>query len=117
MPVEIGMVSYTYHHSFEKDVAKTLDTIQALAIRNMEFSNLFGSDSKSIQKMLDDRNMIYTSYGVSYDALMKNPDAVAADAKNLGPASYALPIFPIRHHYRKCMLPRPLKILIVREKS
>lgn len=84
MPVEIGMVSYTYRHSFEKDIAKTLDTIQALGIRNMEFSNLFGSDSKSIRKMLDDRDMICTSFGVSYEALVKDPDAVAADAKNLG---------------------------------
>lgn len=84
LPDKIGMVSYTYRHSFEKDIAKTLDTIQALGIRNMEFSNLFGSDSKSIRKMLDERNMICTSFGVSYDALVKDPDAVAENAKNLG---------------------------------
>lgn len=81
---QIGMVSYTYRDSFAKDIAKTLDTIQALGIRNMEFSSLFGSDSKELRKLLDERNMICTSFGVSYDALINNPEEVAQNAKNLG---------------------------------
>ncbi len=87
LPDDIGMVSYTYRHSFEKDIAKTLDTIQALGIRNMEFSNLFGSEPEALRNMLDERNMICTSFGVSYDALVNNTEEVAQNAKTLG-ASY-----------------------------
>lgn len=84
LPEELGMVSYTYRHSFEKDIEKTLDTIQSLGIKNMEFSNLFGSDAKELRKMLDERNMVCTSFGVSYDALVNKTEEVARNAKILG---------------------------------
>lgn len=87
LPDNMGMVSYTYRHSFEKDIAKTLDTIKGLGITNMEFSSLFGSDAQSIRKMLDERDMICTSFGVSYDALVNSTQEVARNAKTLG-ASY-----------------------------
>jgi sugar phosphate isomerase/epimerase len=84
LPEELGMVSYTYRHSFEKDIEKTLDTIQSLGIKNMEFSNLFGADAKELRKMLDERNMVCTSFGVGYDALINNTEEVARNAKILG---------------------------------
>jgi hypothetical protein len=37
-----GMVSYTYRTSFSKDLPATLDTLQAMGIKDMEFSSLFG---------------------------------------------------------------------------
>lgn len=84
LPDEIGMVSYTYRHSFEKDIAKTLDTIHALGIRNMEFSNLFGSEAEELRQMLDERDMFCTSFGVSYDDLVNKTEEVARNAKTLG---------------------------------
>lgn len=84
LPDDIGMVSYTYRHSFEKDIAQTLDTIRALGIRNMEFSNLFGSEAEELRQMLDERDMICTSFGVSYDDLVNKTEEVARNAKTLG---------------------------------
>jgi sugar phosphate isomerase/epimerase len=84
---EIGMVSYTYRHSFQKDVAKTLDTIQSLGILDMEFSNLFGKTAQEIRTLLDERNMKCSSFGVSYDDLINKTEEVARNAKTLG-ASY-----------------------------
>ena len=49
-----GMVSYTYRHSFQKDVSATLDTIKSLGVTNMEFSNLFGRTAANIKKLLDE---------------------------------------------------------------
>lgn len=80
----IGMVSYTYRHSFEKDVAATLDTIQQLGIRDMEFSNLFGKSPEELRAMLDERGMYCSSFGVSYQDLVDNTDEVAEKAKILG---------------------------------
>ncbi len=84
LPDNLGMVSYTYRHSFEKDIAKTLDTIRALGITNMEFSNLFGSTAKALRQMLDERGMVCTSFGVSYDDLVNKTGEVAQNAKTLG---------------------------------
>ncbi|MEY3896343.1 MAG: hypothetical protein RLZZ214_1863, partial [Verrucomicrobiota bacterium] len=44
-----GMVSYTYREPFAKDLPGTLDTIKALGITDMEFSNLFGKTAAQIR--------------------------------------------------------------------
>lgn len=82
-----GVVSYTYRHSFQKDIGGTLDMIKALGVTNIEFSNLFGSTAADIRKMLDDRGMRCTSFGVGYNDLVNKTEEVARNAKALG-ASY-----------------------------
>ena len=79
-----GMVSYTYRHSFEKDVAATLDTLQRMGIKDMEFSNLFGKSAEEMRRMLDDRGMYCSSYGVGYEDLVDKTEEVAENAKILG---------------------------------
>ncbi len=79
-----GIVSYTYRNSFQKDVAATLDTIKALGISNIEFSNLFGKTAIELKKLLDERGMKCTSFGTSYDDLLNNTKQAAENAKTLG---------------------------------
>ena len=79
-----GMVSYTYRNSFTKDVSATLDTLKNLGIKDMEFSNLFGKKAAEIRKMLDERNMFCSSFGVSYPDLTTKTREVGANAKTLG---------------------------------
>ncbi|SEJ65458.1 Sugar phosphate isomerase/epimerase [Cyclobacterium xiamenense] len=79
-----GMVSYTYRDSFSKDVAATLDTLQAMGIKDMEFSNLFGTTAAEIRKLLDERGMHCSSFGVGYADLVTKTQEVAANAKTLG---------------------------------
>lgn len=82
--VPLGMVSYTYRHSLQKDMPSTLDSLKAMQVYDMEFSSLFGKKASDIRKLLDERGMYCTSFGVSYpDALMKTEE-VAANAKALG---------------------------------
>ncbi|WP_461055133.1 sugar phosphate isomerase/epimerase family protein [Spirosoma arcticum] len=79
-----GMVSYTYRDSFQKNMVATLDTIKALGVTDMEFSNLFGKTAGDIRKLLDERGMKCSSLGVSYgDALNKTAE-VGQNAKALG---------------------------------
>lgn len=83
-PQSPGMVSYTYRNSFQKNVAATLDTIKALGITDMEFSNLFGKTAAELRKLLDERGMKCSSFGVGYlDALNKTAE-VGQNAKTLG---------------------------------
>lgn len=79
-----GVVSFTYRNSFQKNMAATLDTIKALGITNIEFSNLFGKKPSEIKQLLDERGMICTSFGVSYDDLVNKTREVAENAKTLG---------------------------------
>ncbi len=83
-PQTPGMVSFTYRNSFAKDVAATLDTLKALGITDMEFSNLFGSTAPAIRQMLDDRGMFCSSFGVSYADLTTKISEVGVNAKALG---------------------------------
>ena len=79
-----GMVSFTYRNSFTKDVASTLDTLHKLGIKDMEFSNLFGKKAAEIRKMLDERSMFCSSFGVSYPDLTTKTREVGENAKALG---------------------------------
>ena len=79
-----GMVSYTYREPFKTDIPGTLDAIRKLGVHDIEFSNLFGATAAVIRRLLDERGMTCSSYGVGYEALIKSPDTVAADAKTLG---------------------------------
>lgn len=79
-----GMVSYTYRDSFSKDVAATLDTLQAMGIKDMEFSNLFGKTAAELRQLLDERDMFCSSFGVGYADLINKTQEVATNAKTLG---------------------------------
>lgn len=79
-----GVVSYTYRHSFQKDIPGTLDKIKGLGVTNIEFSSLFGSTAAEIRRLLDERNMRCTSFGVSYNDLVNKTDEVAQNARTLG---------------------------------
>ncbi|MDN3690456.1 sugar phosphate isomerase/epimerase [Cyclobacterium jeungdonense] len=79
-----GMVSYTYRDSFSKDVSATLDTLQAMGIKDMEFSNLFGKTAAELRKLLDERDMYCSSFGVGYADLVNKTQEVAENAKTLG---------------------------------
>ena len=79
-----GIVSYTFRKSFQKDVAATLDTIKSMGITNIEFSNLFGRTPDEIRKLLDEKGMKCTSYGVSYGEILNKITEVGAYAKILG---------------------------------
>lgn len=83
-PQTPGMVSYTYRNSFSKNVAATLDTIKALGITDMEFSNLFGKTAAELRKLLDERGMKCSSFGVGYPDLQNKMAEVGQNARTLG---------------------------------
>ncbi|MFD2570496.1 sugar phosphate isomerase/epimerase family protein [Spirosoma soli] len=83
-PQTPGMVSYTYRNSFSKNVAATLDTIKALGITDMEFSNLFGKTAAELRKLLDERGMKCSSFGVGYPDLQNKLAEVGQNARTLG---------------------------------
>ena len=79
-----GMVSYTYRKSLAANAAATLDTIKALGITDMEFSNLFGKTAADLRKLLDERGMTCSSFGVGYPDLQNKLAEVGNNAKTLG---------------------------------
>ncbi len=80
----IGVVSYTYRKQFEKDVPGTLDLVKRLGFKDIEFSNLFGQKAQDLRKMLDERGLKCSSFGVSYNDLTNKTEEVAQNAKALG---------------------------------
>lgn len=86
-PQSPGIVSYTYRTTFQKDVPAALDIVKSNGITDIEFSNLFNKTPEELRKLIDERDIKCSSYGVSYDDLVNKTAAVAAAAKTLG-ASY-----------------------------
>ncbi|HEY4326429.1 MAG TPA: sugar phosphate isomerase/epimerase [Mucilaginibacter sp.] len=86
-PESPGIVSYTYRTSFQKDVPGTLDIVKSNGITDIEFSNLFGKSAEEMRKLIDERGIHCSSFGVGYDDLVNKTDEVAKNAKTLG-ASY-----------------------------
>jgi sugar phosphate isomerase/epimerase len=82
-----GVVSYTYRKYFEKDIPSTLDIIKGNGITDIEFSNLFGKSAADLRKMIDEKGIYCSSFGVGYDDLVNKTAEVAQNAKTLG-ASY-----------------------------
>jgi sugar phosphate isomerase/epimerase len=91
-----GMVSYTYLQSFSKDVAATLDTLEAMGITDMEFYNLFGKTASELRSLLDERGMHCSSFGVGYKDLMEKTYAVAQHVKILGASFVRVASIPHR---------------------
>jgi sugar phosphate isomerase/epimerase len=83
-PGHPGVVSYTYRDYFAKDVARTLDVVQANGFTDIEFSSLFGKTPQEMRAMIDARNIKCSSYGISYDDLVNKTDSVAKNALILG---------------------------------
>lgn len=83
-PQSPGIVSYTYRNSFQKDVPATLDMVKGNGITDIEFSNLFHQTPEALRKLIDERGIKCSSYGVSYDDLVNKTAEVANTAKTLG---------------------------------
>jgi len=83
-PETPGMVSYTFRKSLAKDPAATLDTLQKLGIKDMEFSSLFGKTAAELRKLLDERGMKCSSFGVQYPDALDKTKEVGENAKTLG---------------------------------
>lgn len=83
-PTHPGVVSYTYRKYFEKDIPSTLDIVKQNGITDIEFSNLFGHSAADLRKMIDEKGIYCSSFGVSYDDLVNKTDEVAQNAKALG---------------------------------
>jgi sugar phosphate isomerase/epimerase len=83
-PRKPGVVSYTYRKYFEKDVPSTLDIIRGNGITDIEFSNLFGKTAAELRKMIDEKGIYCSSFGVGYDDLVNKTAEVAQNAKTLG---------------------------------
>ncbi|MFO7923657.1 MAG: sugar phosphate isomerase/epimerase [Bacteroidales bacterium] len=79
-----GVVSYTFRNQFSEDVPGTLDIIKDMGITSIEFSSLFGKTAEEMRSLLDERGMICTSYGVGYNRIVDDIEAVAGEAKILG---------------------------------
>jgi sugar phosphate isomerase/epimerase len=79
-----GVVSYTFRNQFQQDVPGTLDMIKEMGITNIEFSNLFGKTAPEMRTLLDERDMICTSYGVGYNRINDDIGNVATEAQILG---------------------------------
>ncbi|MVM42241.1 TIM barrel protein [Spirosoma sp. HMF3257] len=90
----IGIQAYTYRHSMARNVAATLDTIQALGVTEMEGELPTGLTADRYQSMLAQRHIRLVSTGTSYSQLINEPQSVIQQAKALGVSFVMVPVIP-----------------------
>lgn len=80
-----GLQLYSLRDEFKKDgVPATLDRVKAYGITEVETAGTYGATPEDFRKQLQDRGLQPISGHFQYDALSKDIDAVAREAKALG---------------------------------
>lgn len=86
----LGVQPYTFRVSFKDNgLEATLDTIQKMGFTEIEGGGAPNVTPEQYRKMCSDRGISIPSMGVGYDQLVKDPQAVADQAKALG-ATYVM---------------------------
>ncbi|WP_019987080.1 sugar phosphate isomerase/epimerase family protein [Rudanella lutea] len=85
----LGVQTYTYRNMMPKDVVGTLDLIKSLGITEIEGGVPKGMSTEEFLKLLKERGIKVTSTGAGYEQIVKDPEAVARQAKALG-AKYVM---------------------------
>jgi sugar phosphate isomerase/epimerase len=80
----LGIAPYTYRRSFPNGVAATLDTIKSLGFTEIEGGGGRDMTPEEYRKLCDERGISIPSMGTGYEALVKDPQAIADRAKILG---------------------------------
>ncbi len=81
---EIGLQLYSLREQMPKDVAGTLDKIQAMGIKELEGGGTYGLTIPEFQKMIADRGMKMVAIGADFNDLEKDANKVLQNAKAWG---------------------------------
>lgn len=80
----VGTNIYSLRYLAEKDLPATLALIRELGFREVEVGELYGRTAAEFLGLLQAAGLRATSFGAAYDALGKDVDNVAAQARTLG---------------------------------
>ncbi|MEQ8686185.1 MAG: sugar phosphate isomerase/epimerase [Imperialibacter sp.] len=80
----LGVQAYTFRKSFPNGVEATLDTIASLGFTELEGGAPRGMTGEEYRKLCEARGISIPGTGSGYDQLVKDPQAVADNAKALG---------------------------------
>ncbi|MGD0577290.1 MAG: sugar phosphate isomerase/epimerase [Bryobacteraceae bacterium] len=80
----VGLALYSLRYLAEKDLPAALALARELGFQEVETGELHGRSPAEFLGLLNAAGVHATSYGAAYDALDKDADAVAAQARTLG---------------------------------
>ena len=78
----LGIAPYTFRRSFPNGVAATLDTIKNMGFTEIEGGGGPNMSPEEYRKLCDERGISIPSMGTGYEALVKDPQAIADRAKD-----------------------------------
>lgn len=97
--VSMGIQIYSLRDQAEKDLPGTLALIRSLGFREVEVSGFYGHSAADFRRMLDGNGLKATSMMAEYGRLLKNVEAVAADAQVVGAEYVVCSTIPHEHKY------------------
>jgi len=78
----LGIQTYTFRRSIDRDPAKVLDTVKMMGFTEIEGSARIAPEE--FRRLCDERGITIPSTGASYEQLVNSPDSVVMRAKALG---------------------------------
>jgi sugar phosphate isomerase/epimerase len=80
----VGLALYSLRYQAEKDLPATLALVKELGFHEVEAGDFYGRSPAEFLGLLKAAGLRATSMGAAYDALGKDVDGVAAEARTLG---------------------------------
>ena len=80
----VGLALYSLRYQAEKDLPATLALVKELGFHEVEAGDFYGRSPAGFLGLLKAVGLRATSMGAAYDALGKDVDGVAAEARTLG---------------------------------
>jgi len=78
----LGIQTYTFRRSMDRDPAKVLDTVKMMGFTEIEGSAKIAPEE--FRRLCDERGITIPSTGASYEQLVNSPDSVVMRATALG---------------------------------
>lgn len=80
----LGLQLYSLRDDFKKDVPGTLDKVKAFGFREVELAGTYNLSPEKFRAELDARGLKAVAGHYPIDRILKEPDAIAAEAKAMG---------------------------------
>lgn len=80
----VGLQLYSLRDGFKDTVGRTLDEVRAFGFRYVELAGTYNLSPEEFRRELDARGLIAVAAHFPMDRFLKDPDALAREAKALG---------------------------------
>src|SRR5215469_7200722 len=98
MAMRISLQLYTLRDALAQDIPGTLDKVQEIGLKYVEFAGFYGLTAADWRSMLDDRGIKMSAAHIGFDTVRDDFDKVVSDCRTLGMDTVVIPWIGEEHY-------------------